>query len=150
MSPPVHNNYGPRAGFAWQPLHNTVVRGGIGLYWDTLSARSQYAQNDIEGQGWPWRRGFTATAPNSALGPNNNNILPASFTPITTLAGGTKMNLPANPRDTPVKTNQPLFQNPVANQYNFNLQIELSQNTEVSVRHQRSRYGNLTNLAASN
>src|SRR5260370_8103711 len=107
MSPPVHNNYGPRAGFAWQPLHNTVVRGGIGLYWDTLSARSQYAQNDIEGQGWPWRRGFTATAPNSALGPNNNNILPASFTPITTLAGGSTTAIPPNPCAPPRNPYQP-------------------------------------------
>jgi hypothetical protein len=150
MSPPVHNNYGPRVGFAWQPLRKTVVRGGIGLFWDTLSARSQYAQNDIEGQRWPWVSGFTSTAPGSTLGPNNNNILPALFTPITTLAGGTTTTVPANPWNQNGNANQPNWQNPWSMQYNFEIQRELGPSTVVSAAYVGSRDGHLPYVGKAN
>jgi hypothetical protein len=150
MSPPVHNNYGPRVGFAWQPLRKTVVRGGIGLFWDTLSARSQYAQNDIEGQRWPWVSGFTSTAPNSTLGPNNSNILPAAFTPITSLAGGTTTTVPANPWNQTGNANQPNWQNPWSMQYNFEVQRELWPSTIVSVAYVGSRDGHLPYVGKAN
>ncbi len=35
---PERNNVSPHIGLAWQPLHNTVVRGGYGIYYTT----SQY------------------------------------------------------------------------------------------------------------
>jgi hypothetical protein len=150
MSAPVHNNYGPRVGFSWQPLRRTVVRGGIGLYWDTLSARSQYAQNDIEGQRWPWVSGFTATAPGSTLGPNNNNILPASFTPITVLSGGTTTTVPANPWNQTGNANQPDWQNPWSMQYNLEIQRELAPSTIVSVAYVGSRDGHLPYVGKAN
>ena len=37
-----------------------------GIFYDTVSARSQYAQNTIEGPTWPWTTGIgtqTANAP---------------------------------------------------------------------------------------
>jgi len=150
MSPPVHNNYGPRVGFAWQPLHRTVVRGGIGLFWDTLSARSQYVQNDIEGQRWPWISGFTSTAPNSTLGPNNNNILPTSFTPITSLAGGTTTTILANPWNQTANANQPNWQNPWSMQYNFEIQREFGPSTIVSAAYVGSRNGHLPYVGKAN
>ncbi len=150
MAPPRYNNYGPRAGFAWEPLRRTVVRGGIGLFWDTLSARSQYAQNDIEGQRWPWISGFTATAPNSTQGPNNNNILPALFTPITSLAGGTTTTIPANPWNQTGNANQPDWQNPWSLQYNLEIQRELGQSTVVSVAYVGSRDGHLSYVGKAN
>ncbi|MEI9979662.1 MAG: hypothetical protein WDN23_11825 [Edaphobacter sp.] len=38
MINPERNNVSPHIGLAWQPLHNTVVRGGYGIYYTT----SQY------------------------------------------------------------------------------------------------------------
>jgi len=152
MSPPVHNNYGPRVGFAWQPFHGnkTVVRGGIGLFWDTLSARSQYVQNDIEGQRWPWISGFTSTAPGSTLGPNNNNILPPAFTPITGLAGGTTTTVPANPWNQNGNANQPNWQNPWSMQYNLEIQRELAPSTIISAGYVGSRNGHLPYVGKPN
>jgi hypothetical protein len=42
------NNFGPRAGFAWQVSPKTVVRGGYGLFYDTLNLRliSAVVRND--------------------------------------------------------------------------------------------------------
>lgn len=34
--PADRNNFMPRAGFSWQPLSQTAVRGGYGLYYDAL------------------------------------------------------------------------------------------------------------------
>ena len=51
--PPIKDNWGPRVGLAWQMTPKTVIRTGYGLYWDSLTARSQYAQNDLEGMVWP-------------------------------------------------------------------------------------------------
>src|SRR5260370_526653 len=82
MRPPVYNNYGPPVGFAWQALNKTVVRGGVGLFWDTLSARSQYARNDIEGQRWPWSRGCSVT------NPHPNTLPPRQRHPTTSFGHG--------------------------------------------------------------
>ena len=59
MGPPaVSDNWGPRIGIAYQFAHNTVVRAGYGFFYDTVSARSQFAQNDLEGTSWPWTTGI--------------------------------------------------------------------------------------------
>jgi hypothetical protein len=34
---PSYNNWFPRVGFSWQPMNDTVIRGGFGIYASTLS-----------------------------------------------------------------------------------------------------------------
>lgn len=41
---PDHKGFAPRVGFAWKPLHNTVVRGGYGINYNT-GAYQAIAQN---------------------------------------------------------------------------------------------------------
>ncbi len=144
MSPPVHNNFGPRLGFAWQPLNKTVVRGGVGLFWDTLSARSQYAQNDIEGQRWPWSSGFNVTNPNA------NNLTPAQLQQITAFVGGTTTAVPTNPWSQTGNPNDPGWQNPWSMQYNLEIQRELWPSTIVSVAYVGSRDGHLPYAGKAN
>ena len=44
----------------------SVLRAGYGIYYDTVSARSQYAQNTIEGPTWPWTTGIGNQTANTA------------------------------------------------------------------------------------
>jgi hypothetical protein len=62
--PAVSDNWGPRIGIAYQFAHNMVVRAGYGFFYDTVSARSQFAQNDIEGTSWPWTTGIGSQSAN--------------------------------------------------------------------------------------
>jgi hypothetical protein len=62
--PAVSDNLGPRIGIAYQFAHNMVVRAGYGFFYDTVSARSQFAQNDIEGTSWPWTTGIGSQSAN--------------------------------------------------------------------------------------
>jgi outer membrane receptor protein involved in Fe transport len=51
--PAIKDNLGPRIGVAWSVNPKTVVRAGYGLFWDSMVARSQYAQHQFETWGWP-------------------------------------------------------------------------------------------------
>jgi len=85
--PPISDNFGPRLGFAWQVSKNTVVNGGAGILYDTITARSQWVQNNIEGPTWPWTTGISSQQVNFSQkgvwegGPGN------PLTAITSLEG---------------------------------------------------------------
>jgi hypothetical protein len=148
MAPPVYNNYGPRFGFAWEPIRNTVVRGGIGMYWDTLSARSQYVQNDIEAAQWPWVRAFSG-APN-----NGGNAGSSGFplVPITTAVGNLRAPNPANPWAS-LQSNFfdiPNYVDPWSEQYNLAVERQLNTSTMVSVGYVGSRNGHMAYTGNAN
>ncbi|MFB3826622.1 MAG: carboxypeptidase regulatory-like domain-containing protein [Bryobacteraceae bacterium] len=76
----IRDNFGPRFGVAWGFARNTVLRAGYGLLYDTISARSQYAQNTLEGSSWPWTTGIGTRTTNNLAG----NIYPgAASNPLT-------------------------------------------------------------------
>jgi hypothetical protein len=70
----IADNFGPRVGVAWGFARNTVLRGGYGLLYDTISARSQYTQNTLEGASWPWTTGIGTRTANDLSG----NIYPGA------------------------------------------------------------------------
>ena len=39
---PDKNNFGPRIGFAWNPLPKTVVRGGFGIFYSTIALNTGF------------------------------------------------------------------------------------------------------------
>ena len=87
VGPPISDNFAPRLGFAYQWSPKTVINGGAGLFYDTITARSQWVQNNIEGPTWPWTTGISAQQTNF----QQNNLWPGSpqnpLTKITSLEG---------------------------------------------------------------
>lgn len=62
----ITDNWGPRIGVAWQFMPNTVLRAGYGIFYDTITARSQWVQNTLLGADWPWTEGSSALPYNTA------------------------------------------------------------------------------------
>ena len=87
VGPPIKDNFGPRMGFAFLATPTTVVNAGAGIFYDTITARSQWVQNNIEGPTWPWTTGITGQQVNFS----QSGIWPGGagnpLTPITSLVG---------------------------------------------------------------
>ena len=132
--PAIDDNFGPRVGIAWQFMKGTVLRAGYGLFYDTVAARSQYAQNTIEGTAWPWTTGIGSQSANVAVagiwpGATGNPLLP-----ITSLVG----NFPnpvvaASPWTSSGFTNDPDYLNPRSQQWNVEIQKQFAGSTLLSV-----------------
>ncbi len=123
VPPAVSDNWGPRIGIAWQVAKNTVLRAGYGLFYDTVSARSQYAQNNLEAAVWPWSTGVNSQPANVSTsgiwpgGPGN------PLTLITSLAGSFPgAVVPASPWTGNSYYNSPDYVNPRSQQWNFDVQ----------------------------
>jgi len=85
--PPIKDNVGPRLGFAYQATPTTVINAGAGIFYDTITARSQWVQNNIEGPTWPWTTGISGQQVNfsqSGIWPGGSGN---PLTPITNLEG---------------------------------------------------------------
>jgi hypothetical protein len=137
---PIKDNWGPRIGVAWTFNPKTVIRAGYGLYWDTLPARSQYAQNDLEATVWPDATAF-------AGGPTNttNNFLSGTQANIIQIQGqGFATPLPTtNPWGVGGFPNNPRYKDPYSHQWHVEVQRELSPTTMVSVAYVGSKNGRL-------
>lgn len=91
----ITDNWGPRIGVAWQFIPNTVLRGGYSLFYDTITARSQWVQNTELGADWPWTEGASAQDYNNLNASGGNG----SFSTIEALV--------ATPVSTPVVADVP-------------------------------------------
>jgi outer membrane receptor protein involved in Fe transport len=132
MPKPVYDNFGPRIGIAYQLTPRTVLRGGYGIFYDTLSARTQYSQNDLEGARWPWSTGFRGSANNrgDALKPG------VGLVPLTSIVGKPPYNnlqTTAQPW-TPTGNwmDDPRITDSYSHQWNFEVQREISPSTSLS------------------
>src|SRR5688500_20239655 len=50
---PITDNWGPRAGLAWQLSPQVVLRSGDALLWGSMVSRSQYSPHQYDAGGWP-------------------------------------------------------------------------------------------------
>ena len=140
----VTDNFGPRIGIAWQMMKDTVLRAGYGLYYDTISARSQYLQNTIEGPTWPWTIGISGLSENIPI----SGVWPGAagnpLVPITSLAGAfPNPVVAASPWLTSGYDNDPHYKNARSQQWNVELQRQLSASRVISIAYVGSHDGRL-------
>jgi hypothetical protein len=135
------NNFGPRLGFAWSVLRNTVVRGGYGVFYDYVPQHLQIAN-------------FTASAgvATNPVGPKP--VLPMNFD--STAFNGT------NPDPTApilaVNTEGPYsifatprkFPSPYTQNWNLNVQQRFAENASVEVGYVGSKGTRLVRLTDAN
>jgi hypothetical protein len=139
-APSLTDNVGPRFGFAWQFHPGIVLRGGYGILYDTVTGRSQYAQNNIEGAVWPYSSGITNATTNistAGLWPGT----PANpLTAITSLAGNSPNPVFAtSPWLAASYVNSPNYDDARAQEYNLQLQDQLSKTIVFSIGYAGSK-----------
>lgn len=137
--PPVKDNWGPRLGLAWQIHPKTVIRTGAGLYWDSLAARSQYAQNDLEAEVWPDAIAFNAGTINS-----NSQTAGGNVQFLSDLQGHFPVTLPpTSPWGIGGFSDDPRYKDPYSIQYHVEVEQELSPSSVFSISYVGSRDGRL-------
>jgi Carboxypeptidase regulatory-like domain/TonB dependent receptor len=144
----IHDNVGPRLGVAWQITPKLVFRVGYGVYFDTMSARSQWVQNTLSGSLWPFTSGVSDSFNNAPIGatpstttfPICNSL--ASCGPKTAGYSSSSFegaiglsNAVVNPNPWAVTsyTNDPHYSDPWSQQWQFNIERQLTPSSLVSV-----------------
>ncbi len=137
---PVWDNWGPRASVAWKADANTVVRAGYGLTWDSLSAKTQYPQHNYENR-WPMVGGFSGNA----------NGIGEATTYIKDLQGKFPGVLPeASPWNATGWMNDPERKDGYAQQWNVEIQRQLTQSMMLSAAYVGSVNGRLDYAGLAN
>jgi hypothetical protein len=145
----IKDNIGPRIGAAWEFLPRTVLRAGFGIFYDTISYRSQNAENTLQGSIWPWTRGVSDTLNNAPMGtsasPTVNPICnsAASCGPyggyttsyIPGLAGSNPIVVAPTPWGSTFGgyTNAPDYSDPKSLQWNIQIERQVGGSSMVSV-----------------
>jgi hypothetical protein len=145
----IKDNIGPRIGIAWGFAPKTVLRMGYGIFYDPIAYRSQYAENTIQGSIWPWTRGVSATLNTAPLG----TAPTPTVNPICSSAGacgpyggyGTSY-LPSLVGTNPIivaptpwgstfggYTNAPDYTDPRSQQWNFQIERQLTATSMASI-----------------
>ena len=157
---PVKDNWGPRLGIAWSVTPKTVVRAGIGVFWDSMTARSQWAQNTLEANLWPDAGPFNATG-NGCTNGSPTTPAQCAFVPAFQGLGGPALTIiqqqalgfanpippytgvTGNPWSQGGNQNDPHYKDGYATEWNFEIQRELGSKTMVSAGYVGSRSGRL-------
>lgn len=125
---PIHDNWGPRIGIAWNVMHATVLRAGFGIYFDPESNTTQEDQNTFGS--WPSSTNLNASY----------NAIGSSATSINSIDG-----LALSPVTTGVPWGQssyfwdPNKKNPKSEQWNVDIQRQFGKNLASTI----SYVGNL-------
>ncbi len=139
---PLWDNWGPRASVAWRMNSRTVLRAGYGLVWDALTAKTQYPQHNLEWR-WPSTQGFSGVANATGEEPRFIKDLQGKFPGV----------LPeATPWTATGWMNDPERKNGYSQQWNFEIQRQMTDSLMLSVAYVgssngRLEYSGLANMA---
>ena len=155
----IKDNFGPRLGLAWQFLPNTVLRIGYGIYYDTISYLSQYAENTLQGSVWPWTFGVSDTLNTAVAGTSISptvNVICSSSASCGPYGGYTTSQLTGLIGSNPIVvantpwgstfggyTDDPNYSDPRSQQWNVQIERQLSANAGFSIAYVGSKTARL-------
>lgn len=137
----IKDNIQPRLGFSWQIGKNTVLRGGYGIVYDTNNGRAQDTDNMYGSATWPWTTGIGPYQENIA----QNGIWPGGpgnpLTYLTGIVGNTGPTVAASPWATLSGGyfESRNFTDPRSQQYNLQIQQQLSPTTILMIGYAGSK-----------
>lgn|GEM_PF-228756 len=136
---PISDNVGPRVGVAWEFLPNTVLRAGYGIFYDTITARSQWAQNTLLGADWPWTEGSSAS-PFNQTNPSGGTV------GLTTAPSLVARGVTPSVANTPWALNQnggfvndPNYTDARSQQWHADIERQFGANTKVAIAYVGSK-----------
>lgn len=161
----IGDNIGPRLGVDWQFDPKTVLRVGYGLYYDTMSARSQWVENAIQGSIWPFTQGVNYTFNNAPMGSTPSTTTfpicnsPSSCGPTTAgyssssfegAIGLTNPVVASTPWSNTNYTNDPSYSDPRSQQWQVNIERQLTPASMASIAYVGSRTSRLDYTGKAN
>ncbi|MDE3179893.1 MAG: TonB-dependent receptor, partial [Acidobacteriota bacterium] len=140
---PIRDNVGPRIGVAWVFRPNTVLRAGYSIFYDTITARSQWVQNTELGADWPWTEGSSSL-------PFNRNNPGGGTTGLSTMSSLLAQGVTPSVATTPWALNQnggyvndPNYMDARSQQWHVDIERQLGNNMKISVAYVGSKTGRL-------
>lgn len=119
---PIHDNWGPRIGFSWTAMTDTVLRAGYGIYFDPESNTTQEDQNTFGS--WP-------SSTNLNL---NYNTIGSSLTTVNQVDG---QSLSPETTGVPWGTQgyfwDPSKKNPKSQEWNVDIQRQFGKNLVATI-----------------
>jgi outer membrane receptor protein involved in Fe transport len=150
----IRDNIGPRLAVAWQFVPKMVLHVGYGLYFDTMSARSQWVQNTLAGSLWPYTGGVSDTLNNAPIGATPGTttfpICNSQATCGATTAGYSSSSfegaigltnavVASTPWANTSYTNDPNYSDPRSQQWQVGVERQLTPNSVVSAAYVGSK-----------
>jgi hypothetical protein len=137
-------NFGPRLGFAWQPVNHLSVRGGYGIFYPRVSsivALANVAGPPFNDTGLGFGPLGTLQDPFSAL-----NLPPNSAYPLWQ----PRQYIPGVPPSVFLSPTDPTSRNPYAQQWNTSIQYEVARDFLLEIGYMGSHGLRLLNTRAAN
>ena len=160
----IKDGLGPRLGMEWQFAPKTVLRAGYGIYFDTMSARSQWAENTVQASIWPFTQGVNYTFNNAPMGTTPSSTTfpicnsaatcgPSSGYTSSSFEGAIGLTNPVvqpNPWSIGGYTNDPNYSDPWSQQWQVNIERQLGSSSMISAAYVGSRTYRLDYTGSAN
>jgi hypothetical protein len=136
QAPTQKKDFGPRVGFAYNPTRNLVVRGGYGIVYAPSALQAAGTDGSPGIEGFTSQTNFSSTFTSQQTAPSScttcatlDNPAPQGFNLPKGVAGGAGTDIGSGIGDSFFGS----VRNPYSEQWNFNVQYSLPQNTTIEL-----------------